>query len=134
MVIAQPAIEILGIQINEPVTTVTDLIVSAVCFYAFFKLRKISGKEKLHQYLKYYFLTMGMATAIGGIIGHGFMYMFTFYWKLPGWWLSMVAINLIERSVIYYARRFISEKAGRFFAWLNMIELLTFMALTFSTL
>ena len=134
MVIAQPAIEILGIQINEPVTTVTDLIVSAVCFYAFFKLHKISKKEKLHQYLKYYFLTMGMATAFGGIIGHGFMYMFTFYWKLPGWWLSMVAINLIERSVIYYARRFISKKAGRFFAWLNMIELLTFMALTFSTL
>ena len=134
MIIAQPAIEILGIQINEPVTTLTDLIVSAVCFYAFFKLRKIARKEKLHQYLKYYFLTMGMATAVGGIIGHGFFYLFSFYWKLPGWWLSMVAINLIERSVIYYARRFISEKAGRFFAWLNIIELLIFMTLTFSTL
>lgn len=134
MVPPQPSIEILGIQINEPVTTATDLVVSAVCFYAYFKLGKISQKTYLHQYLKYYFLSMGLATAIGGIIGHGFFYLFTFYWKLPGWWTSMVAINLIERAVIEYARKWVQPKTARFFAILNIIELLTFMVLTFSTL
>ena len=134
MVLPQPSIEILGIQINEPVTTLTDLVVSAVCFYAFFKLSKLSNKTSLHQYLKYYFLSMGMATAIGGLIGHGFFYLFSFYWKLPGWWTSMVAINLIERAVIEYARNYIKPKTARFFAILNIIELITFMVLTFSTL
>jgi hypothetical protein len=134
MVPPQPSMEIFGILINEPVTTLTDLIVSAVCFYAFFKLSKISQKVPLHQYLKYYFLSMGMATAIGGIIGHAFFYLFSFYWKLPGWWTSMVAINLIERAVIEYARKWVKPKTARFFAILNIIELLTFMILTFSTL
>ncbi len=134
MVPPQPSIEILGILINEPVTTLTDLVVSAVCFYAFFKLSKISKKIPLHQYLKYYFLSMGLATAIGGLIGHGFFYLFSFYWKLPGWWTSMVAINLIERAVIEYARAYIRPKTARFFAILNIIELITFMVLTFSTL
>lgn len=134
MVLPQPSIELLGIQINEPVTTLTDLVVSAVCFYAFFKLSKISKKIPLHQYLKYYFLSMGLATAIGGLIGHGFFYLFSFYWKLPGWWTSMVAINLIERAVIEYARAYIKPKVARFFAILNIIELIAFMILTFSTL
>jgi hypothetical protein len=134
MVPPQPSIEIFGILINEPVTTLTDLVVSAVCFYAFFKLSKISEKIPLHQYLKYYFLSMGLATAIGGLIGHAFFYHFSFYWKLPGWWTSMVAINLIERAVIEYARKWVKPKTARFFAILNIIELLTFMILTFSTL
>ncbi len=134
MVLPQPSIELLGIRIDEPITTITDLVVSAVCFYAFFKLNKISKKIPLHQYLKYYFLSMGMATAIGGLIGHGFFYLFSFYWKLPGWWTSMVAINLIERAVIEYARKYIKPQMARFFAVLNIVELITFMVLTFSTL
>lgn len=46
----------------------------------------------------------------------------------------MVAINLIERAVIEYARNYIKPKTARFFAILNIVELITFMILTFSTL
>ncbi len=69
---AQPSIEILGIRIDEPVTTFTDLIVSVVCLYAFYHLHKIPIKSKVHWNLKYYFLSMGIATIFGGLIGHGF--------------------------------------------------------------
>ena len=134
MVLPQPSVEILGLRIDEPITTITDLLVTAVCYYAFFRINKVSKKTPLHQYLKYYFLMMGTATAIGGLIGHGFFYLFSFGWKLPGWWTSMVAINLIERAVIEYARNFIKPRVARFFAILNIVELLTFMVLTFSTL
>ena len=134
MVIAQPAIEILGIQINEPVTTVTDLIVSAVCFYAFFKLRKISGKEKLHLYLTYFFFSMGMSTAFGGIIGHGFMYLFSDYWVLLGWCSSIVAVNLMERAVLIYASDLINEKTWKILSLINTAELPVFLLLTLFTL
>lgn len=134
MIADQPSIFISGIRLDEPVTTITDLIISGVCFYAFIRLSKISGKQPLHQYLRFYFLSMAIATGIGGLVGHGFLYMFSFAWKLPGWLTSMFSIALIERASIEQARKLISPKLGRALTILNIVELLTFMTLTFSTL
>jgi hypothetical protein len=152
----QPSIFPFGLRIDEPVTTLTDLFVSFVCFYAFYKLNKINVQNKVHLYLKYYFLSMGIATTIGGIIGHGFLYLFDAQWnapegfvhvlgkifgeelmkdvanpwKLPGWLTSMFSIALVERASIEYARPIIKKGVGTFFAWLNVIELLTFVFIT----
>ena len=160
MIYDQPSIFPFGLRIDEPITTLTDLMVSFVCFYAFYKLNKIDVKNKVHQYLTYYFLSMGIATAIGGIVGHGFLYLFDAQWKppeqfikviakifgdnllkdianpwkLPGWLTSMFSIALVERASIEYARPLINRKVGTFFAWLNIIELLTFVTITFLTL
>ena len=160
MIYEQPSIYLLGLRIDEPVTTLTDLMVSFVCFYAYYKLNKIHIHNKVHLYLKYYFLSMGFATAIGGLIGHSFLYLFTAEihpsekllhfigsifghellkevanpWKLPGWLTSMFSIALVERAAIEYARPLINKKVGTFFAWLNIIELLTFVTITFTTL
>lgn len=137
----QPTIYLIGIRIDEPITTLTDLLVSVVCFYAFIRLIRIKNKNKMHTYLKIYFLSMGIATAIGGIVGHGFLYAFNYNtelsvspWKLPGWITSMLSIAMVERASIEYARKLIKPKVGSFFAWLNIIELLTFMIITLSTL
>ena len=134
MVVPQPSLWIAGVRIDEPITTLTDLLVSAVCFYAYTKVNKITPSSKILFYIKYYFLSMGIATAIGGIIGHGFLYAFSFAWKLPGWLTSMFSIALIERAVIEKAKPIISPKLGSFFTWLNAIELVLFVVLTFSTL
>lgn len=134
MDIAQPSIYFLGIRIDEPVTTFTDLIVAGVCFYAFYKLSRVKLKNSVHWNLRYYFLTMGLATLVGGIIGHGFLYLFSFAWKLPGWLTSMFSIALLERASILYAKPLLRPKIGNFFTWLNIIELSTFVIITFSTL
>lgn len=134
MVYIQPSVEVFGLRLDEPVTTITDLLVTAVCWYAFYRLSKIPIKNNVHFYLKYYFLSMGLATAIGGLIGHGFFYMFSFAWKLPGWLTSMISVALLERAVILYARKLIKPFLGRLFAWLNVIELVTFVTITFITL
>ncbi len=129
------SVDIFGVRFDEPVTTITDLFVSAVCFYAFYKIHKEKPGSKLFVYMKYYFLSMGVATTIGGLIGHGFLYMFSFAWKLPGWLTSMFSIALLERASIEYARPFIKKKKiFSFFAWLNIIELTTFVIITFTTL
>ena len=78
------SIDIAGIKILEPVTTITDLLVTVVCFYAFFHLRTHSHKQTKHvKFYRYFFLFMGLATLLGGIIGHAFLYLFTFAWKVP---------------------------------------------------
>jgi hypothetical protein len=133
MIAEQPEIYIFNIRINEPVTMITDLMVSGVCYYAFIRLSADKNPPRTLVYLKYYLLVMGIATTLGGIIGHGFLYLFSFAWKLPGWLVSMVSINLIERAAIEHARNIIHPRLGKFFSWLNIIELLTFVTITFST-
>lgn len=130
----QPDIEVFNILINEPVTSLTDIIVSLACIWAFYRIYKMPEKNIIKYYLLFYFAGMGLATLHGGIIGHGFFYLFSFYWKLPAWFVSMVAVASLERSAIDYARKIINPGLGIFFSWLNIIELITFMFISFYTL
>jgi uncharacterized membrane protein YsdA (DUF1294 family) len=142
MTFEMTSVEWWGVRIDEPVTVLTDLMVSAVCFYAYHQISHHKIRSKLNQYLRYYFLTMGLATLLGGIVGHGFLYAFRYTgdlavspWKLPGWLISMFSIALIERASIEYSRPLITNKQiFSFFAALNIIELVTFIIITFSTL
>lgn len=134
MVASQPAIDFFGLKVLEPVTTLTDLIVSAACFYAFIKLKRSANKESAFIYFQYFFLTMGLATTIGGLIGHAFIYAFNFSWKIPGWIISMFSVALIERFVILHARPLMGPSIGKFFGLLNLIELTTFIFITIYTL
>lgn len=133
-ILQQPSISLFSIRIDEPITTLTDLLVSIVCFFAFYKLSKkgLPGQSQL--FFRYYFLTMGIATCFGGLIGHGFLYLFSFAWKLPGWITSMLSVALIERSAIEHAKAFIKPGVHKFFLTINIIELITIMSITMFTL
>ena len=125
------SIELYGILIQEPVTALTDLIVSVVCFYAFVKLKPTYSGANL---LRYYFLLMALTTVYGGIIGHAFIHHLSFAWKLPGWLLSMVSVALLERTSIKRAQPLLSKNIGRFFSVLNIVELLTLILIVCLTL
>lgn len=127
-------VDLWGVKIQEPVTTFTDLIVSAVCFYGFYKLHKSGNKEKTIMYFKYYLLTMGVATTLGGVLGHAFIYALDFAWKLPGWVTSMISIMLIERASIEHTKILLKPKLVRAFKIVNLIEFFIFLGLTFYTL
>ena len=134
MVAPQPSIYPFGIRIDEPVATVTDVLVACVCFYAFYQLTRKKLPSRSQFYLRYYFLLMGIATFSGGVIGHGFLYALSFAWKLPGWTISIVSVALIERSSISHAKSLIKPEIGKFFLVLNLIELVAVMAITIITL
>lgn len=134
MIEPQPSIYINAIRIDEPMTTLTDFLVSAVCLYAFFKLSQHSGKSRALTYLRMYFLLMALATFFGGLIGHAFLYAFGFAWKLPGWIISMISVAFIERSAIDYSRIYIKARTVNFFLIVNILELITIMSLTLSSL
>ena len=134
MVDPQPSINPFGICIDEPIAMLTDIIVAFVCFYAFYQLnkRKLPGRSQL--YFRYYFLLMGVATFLGGVIGHGFLYALTFEWKLPGWTIGMLAVALIQHAAISHARPLIKPHIGNYFLAFNLTELLTVMIVTLVTL
>ncbi|WP_340112366.1 DUF6962 family protein [Maribellus mangrovi] len=127
-------IHIAGIQINEPIVTLTDLMVSLVCFIAAWRIHRSGKKERVFLYFKLYFLVMGIATTLGGLIGHAFLYHFTFYWKLPGWITSMISIMFVERAAIEHTRIQLSKKIVKVLSIVNVIEFLTFLTLTIVTL
>nr|WP_321356556.1 hypothetical protein [uncultured Draconibacterium sp.] len=123
-----------GIKIDEPIVTLTDLLVSVLCFIFAYKIHSNNKSEKVFTYFKLYFLIMGIATAFGGLIGHAFLYHFNFYWKLPGWITSMLSIMFVERAAIEHTRIQLSKKIVQLLSILNIIEFLTFLTLTIITL
>ncbi len=130
----QPSIELFGITIMEPMVTFTDLWIAAVCIYAFIKLVKLNKPGKVHQYMRWYFFIMGLATLLGGFLGHAFQQEVGLEWKLPGWLISMLAVMSVERASIMHAQPVINKTFGKFLEVANIVELLTFAVITFSTL
>ena len=130
----QPSIELFGITIMEPMVTFTDLWITAVCVYAFYKLVKLEQEGLVFRYMRLYFFIMAIATFLGGILGHAFQDVVGLPWKLPGWLISMLAVSSIERASIMYVHPLINPKFARFLEIANIIELLVFAAITFGTL
>ncbi|HSH19157.1 MAG TPA: hypothetical protein VLA03_01815 [Draconibacterium sp.] len=127
-------ISLWGIRIDEPIVTLTDLLVSVLCFIFAYKIYQSGKKEKTYVFFKIYFFTMGVATLLGGIIGHAFLYAFSFYWKLPGWIMSMISIMFVERAAIEHTRILLNNSVVRVLGIINIIEFLTFLTLTITSL
>jgi hypothetical protein len=130
----QPSIEVSGIIIDEPVTMLTDLLVSLVCFISYFKLSQRKSKADHFLYYKGFVLVMALATLYGGIIGHGFLYLFGFAWKIPGWIIGMLSIGLAERGAILHARKLLRISLGNFFSYANIFEVLLMIFIAVYTL
>lgn len=129
------SIEIAGILVLEPITTLTDILVTIVCFYAFYHLKYHEHRRTHHiKYYRYFFLFMGIATLLGGVIGHAFLYLFSFEWKVPAWIVSMIAIALAERAAIVRSQELMHYRLGKFFTALNLVELISFMFISIYTL
>jgi len=134
MVDPQPSVFPFGIRIDEPVATITDILVSVVCLYAFVQMRRKGLDAWSQVHFRRYFLLVSIATALGGVIGHGFLYQFSFAWKLPGWVVGIVSVALIERAAISHAQTLIKPKIGNFFLVFNIIEMIVILAITMITL
>ena len=127
------SIEIFGVTVLEPSATATDLVVSAVCLYAFIKLKKVNRKDKAFKYFNYFFLTMSIATLFGGLFGHAF-FNNNFLLKLPGWITSMFSISLLERASIKHAKSWMPKKIAKIYEIANIVELFVVMTITFVSL
>jgi hypothetical protein len=130
----QPSVVISGLRVDEPVTALTDVLVSLVCFYAFVRITSWKNNDSIFFFLRWYFLTMGLATLWGGVFGHAFLYRFTFAWKLPGWAVSMLSVTLIERVSIEMCERYVTRRFVTILRIINISELAVFMFVVFYTL
>lgn len=117
----QPSIEILSFRIDEPITTATDLILAAICFYAFFRIRKLEYLGKVKWYFKYYFLTLGLGAAFGGLFGHAFQYRLAEEWKLVSWVLTLGSVTLMANALLEVAKPLIKPVTSRVIFRINLL-------------
>ena len=116
----EPYIFFGGIRIDEPVTTLTDLVVAGVCIYAFIKLIKDYQQSKERTFFSFFFLGLGLGTVLGGFLGHAFLYRLHPAWQLPGWLLSMAAISSLVLASLEINRKFIHLKLNWLIILLNV--------------
>jgi hypothetical protein len=123
-----PPVELLGIRILEPVTSLTDLVTALVCFYAFFRLSRLNRSTKVYHYFRYYFLLTGIATTCAAFIGHAFLYLFSFEWKMVGWAFSATGILMVEWATLGFVR---AEVPDRVYRWVSMGTAVKYFAFWF---
>lgn len=117
----QPSIEILNIRIDEPITTLTDLLLAAICFYAYYRINKQDYTCRGKGYFKYYFLVLGLGAITGGLLGHAFLYGLAEQWKLVSWILTLLAVGLISQAMLEVARPYINKAFCRLISWCNVL-------------
>ena len=130
----QPSIEILNVRIDEPITTATDLLMAAICFYAFFRIRKLETRGKVKWYFKYYFLTLGLGTMFGGLFGHAFLYRLSPEWKLISWVLILISVALIALALLEMAKPLFKPGVARLIIRFNMFVMAIALFYTMWTL
>jgi hypothetical protein len=102
----QPDIFITNIRVGEPITALTGLCISLVCFWAYLSLkhtRKLT--QRTGRYLCWVLLAIGISNVVSAIFGHAFLYSYGMEWKVPGWWLSMLGVALLAQLSVYRSAR-----------------------------
>jgi len=117
----QPSIEILNIRIDEPITVATDLLLAAICFYAFLRIRKFEYMGRVKWYFKYYFLILGLGAAFGGIFSHAFQYRLAEEWKLLSWVMTLGSVALITHALVEIAKPLIKPVVSRIVTSFNTL-------------
>lgn len=93
---------ILSVLIQEPMTALTDLVVTAVCFYAFFRLRRKWETPLQHERLYLlFFLLMGLCTLFGAFLSHAFAYAFEGgLRKFPNWVSNILSVTCYPLALV----------------------------------
>lgn len=130
----QPSIEVFSIRIDEPITTMTDLIMAAICFYAYFRIRQMESSVSIKRYFKFYFLTLGIATLAGGLLGHAFLYSLPPAWKLVSWIFTLISVAILSHGLIELSKPLLKPTFSRMVSRVNFLILSLALLYTLYTL
>lgn len=131
---AQPDIYFGTVRIAEPIIALTGLIIGTVSWYAYVRLGRIANLLPEQRMMRLFFALMTASSLVGAFLGHAFLYKFPFYFKLPGWVLSMAAMSALERASIMRIDAWTGEKGSRLLMWLNTFKWLFFVGIVGSTI
>lgn len=127
----EQVVEMHNIKLVEVMAALTDFIVAGMAFYAWYNTSSTAQKAT---YFKRHFLLMGLATLFGGVLGHALKLYVPLYFKLPGWWMSMLSVTFLERAIIEEVSGMVSKTFTKWLYRFNILELAVFAMLSMFTL
>jgi MFS family permease len=130
---AMTSMQIGGIVILEPVTVLTNFVMAAVSWWAAWKLKSRVKEDRIFYFARLFFLFIAIGTLAGGVIGHALLHYTGIWGKIPGWYICMAGVAMLERAAIYQGQLYMRPSIGRFFSIFNYFEIATFMILSVIT-
>jgi len=112
----------------------TDLIMAAICFYAYFRIKQQEPSGRIKGYFKYYFLTLGMATLAGGLLGHAFLYSLSPIWKLVSWIFTLLSVAILSHALIELSKPLLKPGFSKMVSRINFLILSLALLYTLYTL
>lgn len=94
-----PTIELLGLQVTEPMTWITNWMVAAACFVFGHKLFYDKQADISQKFWALFFLFMGLASITGGI-AHGYILYVGHKFHHGAWLLSGISIFCAQLAVL----------------------------------
>ena len=119
----QPSIEIGQLRIDEPVTTLTDLILATVSFFAFFKISGLGKSGRVKWYFRTYFLFLGMGALTGGLLGHAFLSRIAPGWKLISFVFTIISVGFMIHAMIEMTRPLIRRSVRTLITSVNWLAM-----------
>lgn len=118
-----PTIYLGDLRVDEPITTLTDLLFIGMCFYAFFKTKNSSTQPGPNLY-RWFFLLTGISTLIAALIGHAFLYYFGPQAKIYGWVTGVFGTSFAQFAALFHTRKTIGENYFKGLLLLCVIEVI----------
>lgn len=118
-----PTIYIGDLRIDEPITTLTDLLFIGVCFFAFFKTKQVAHEKAANIY-RWFFLLTGASTLVAALIGHAFLYHFGVEAKIYGWVTGIFGTCFAQFAALYHTRKTIGENVFKILMVVCILEVL----------
>jgi hypothetical protein len=125
-----PTIYIGDLRVDEPITTITDLLFIGVCFIAFFKTKHVAHEKAANIY-RWFFLLTGASTLVAALIGHAFLYHFGVESKIYGWITGIFGTCLAQFAALYHTRKTIGENVFKALLVVCYLEVIVAIILTF---
>jgi hypothetical protein len=120
----QPSVSIGSLVINEPVTMLSDFLISLICLISFFRIKAEHFSARNNLYVLAFFYFMFFSTFWGGLAGHGLQYYLSPAWKIPSWLSGMLAVVSFQ---LIAAKQIKELKPGFLFQGLIFLNLLSFL-------
>jgi len=121
-----PSIEVFGFRIDEPVTTITDIIVALIGIWGYFKIARTQNLKHVSVYA-YFFLGTGISTLIAGILGHALLYRFGYEIKMVGWVLGILGTCFAQFGAVFHAKKYLGDAAFKTLLWMCYVEVVISM-------
>lgn len=115
-----PTIELLGLQVTEPMTWITNWMVASACFVFGHKLFYDEQADISQKFWALFFLFMGMASMTGGV-AHGYILYVGHKAHHAAWLLSGIAIFCAQLAVLPMIERSKLRSFVRIFCYVQLM-------------